>query len=464
MNQFVARLNRWSQSAGIRVKIMGLAVGMVLLMGLTATVVAQQGIVRTTSAELERRGVSIAADVAARSVDMLLTHSVLGLHQLLRETLTNNEDVRYVVIYNAKGTVEAHTFGTALPRAMIASGFPEGSSSPFIRTLSTEEGLLNDITLPMLDGSAGVVRVGMSQERIQWEANLLGHWLMGIMLVVAALTLIGAYLLTTLLTRPLLGLADAARTVGHGDLTSRVPAGPPDEIGLCISAFNEMLDQLQGARQLKGELMSRIFSAQEDERRRIARELHDETSQTITSLIVGLRALEEAHPPVQERSLQLRQLASSTLEEIHTLILELRPRVLDELGLVPALRQYTGDFGHKHSLEVEFQLLGQETRLDPMVESCVYRVVQEALTNVARHAHASSVSVILEVRPQIVCAIIEDDGCGFRVEDDPGYRSLGIAGMRERAALLDGSLQIESSPNTGTAVFLKVPLKGEELA
>lgn len=458
MSRVIAPLNRWSQAMGIRTKIMGLAVGMVILMGVTASVLAQKGFMDSTSAELERRGLSIASDVAARGVDMLLTHNLLGMHELLRGTLQNNEDVRYVIMYDAKGRVAAHTFGTAFPRDLLTPPRPVDGERSAVQLLSTEEGLLHDMTLSILAGSAGYVRVGMSPERLRREAISLTEWLIAVILAVASLALVSAYVMTNFLTRPVLALADVARAAAAGDLTRRAPPGPPDEIGFSIATFNEMLDRLQESQQLNRQLMNRVFSAQEDERRRIARELHDETSQAITSLIVGLRALEEEHPDFRHRSEELRHLASATLEEIHNLILELRPRVLDELGLVPALRRYTADFGHKHSIAVEFQSLGSVGRLPPMVETCVYRVVQEALTNVARHAEAQSASVVLDIRPELVTAIIEDDGKGFDLDQEVSVRSLGLAGMRERASLLDGSLQIESSPGSGTAIFLKIPL------
>ncbi|MBI3910284.1 MAG: sensor histidine kinase, partial [Armatimonadetes bacterium] len=209
----------------------------------------------------------------------------------------------------------------------------------------------------------------------------------------------------------------------------------------------------------------KLILAQEEERKRVARELHDETSQALTSLMVGLkvlgtaRTLEETNTQIGE----LRELTARTLEEVHHLALELRPSVLDDWGLVVALQRYVDDFAVKASLGVDFQMLGLDgQRLPPQGEIALYRIVQEALTNVARHAHAKHVSIVLKRQRTSVLAIIEDNGVGFdvaQVVSAPARDGrLGLFGMQERAALLGGTLTIESSPATGTTVFVEIPV------
>ena len=460
MRTLLLRFTLWSQAFSVRAKIVGLAVGLVLLMGTSAALMAQSSFLQSTTAELELRGASIARDVTARGVDMLLTHNALGLHELLAETMANNEDVRYVVMFDAKGRVAAHTFGREFPADLLDLPRPGKDDRTLTTVLQTEEGRIHDVAVPVLNGTAGTVRVGMSPQRLRRAAMTQAEWLAVAIMGVAIVATLGAYGLTLILTRPIVGLVKVSKAAAGGDLTHRVPKGPPDEVGLLAESFNHMLDQLQEAQQLRTELLDRIIVAQEDERRRIARELHDETSQAITSIVVGLRALEESHPQMVDASIELRQLAAATLDEIHSLILELRPRALDELGLVAALRRYVADFGQKHGIRTDFQVVGPETRLPARMETCLYRVVQEALTNVARHSGAAAASVVIDLRAPVVTAIIEDDGHGFD-QEEVGLRSLGIVGMRERAALLDGTLTIESTQGSGTTVFVKIPLKEE---
>ena len=242
-----------------------------------------------------------------------------------------------------------------------------------------------------------------------------------------------------------------------------------NQIGIAIENAR-LWGELLRKEELRIQLLDKIIVAQEDERKRIARELHDETSQAITSLIVTLKLMGESsdRQEIARYGEDARQIATSTLSAIHDLARELRPSALDHFGLEPALERYTREFTGRHRLELDFHVLGLEgVRLPPRVETTVYRIVQEALTNVARHSRARSVAVLLERSQDRLVAIVEDDGDGFdqtRVEGEGADRpSLGIFGMRERAALVGGTITIETSPESGTTVFVEVPLAREEV-
>ena len=164
----------------------------------------------------------------------------------------------------------------------------------------------------------------------------------------------------------------------------------------------------------------------------------------------------------QERASHLRAVASGALEGVHHLSLELRPSVLDDAGLVAGIGRHLREYGQRHGLEVDFRAVGVDgLRLLPAAETAVFRIVQEALTNVARHARAHGVSVLLERRGANLVTVVEDDGCGFdpgAIAGAPIQERLGLAGMAERAALVGGRLVVESQPQQGTAVFITVPL------
>ena len=256
----------------------------------------------------------------------------------------------------------------------------------------------------------------------------------------------------------------AIKSLSKGDLDQRVAIKSNDEIGELAAAFNYMTEELHDKEVLRGRLLERIITVQEDERKRIARELHDETGQALTSLMVGLKALGGATCLEEVRSTadQLRATAAQTLGSLHSLALELRPSVLDDLGLVAALKRYVKDYATGFGLDADFEAVGlEEKRLTPQVETTLYRIVQEALTNVARHAEASQVSVLLGQRRGSVIAIVEDDGRGFDVESvlTSGQPTrLGLHGMQERASLVGGKLTVESTPGIGTTVFIEIPL------
>jgi signal transduction histidine kinase len=203
----------------------------------------------------------------------------------------------------------------------------------------------------------------------------------------------------------------------------------------------------------------RVVEAQELERRRLARELHDETGQALTSILLGLKAIRAA--PTDEEAeraeAELRDLVVRALQDVRSLAVELRPSALDDFGLVPALERLVAVFGERSGLRATLEASLPDERLPPEVETVLYRFVQEGLTNVVKHAGATSVGVVLGRRDGGVGAIVEDDGGGFAA-DQVREGALGLVGMRERLALLGGTLAIESTPGSGTALVAFVPL------
>jgi signal transduction histidine kinase len=205
----------------------------------------------------------------------------------------------------------------------------------------------------------------------------------------------------------------------------------------------------------------RVVDAQELERRRLSRELHDQTGQALTSILLGLRALEETLDSDDSRSRKatadLRELVVGTLQDVRRLALELRPSALDDFGLVAALEHLTATFGEQTGMKVDFGAALGDERLPSEVETALYRIVQESLTNIVKHAQAQRVSIALTKMEGSVKAVVEDDGRGFDpARTDGGF---GLVGMGERLALLGGRLRIESSPGSGTTIAADVPLK-----
>jgi PAS domain S-box-containing protein len=214
-------------------------------------------------------------------------------------------------------------------------------------------------------------------------------------------------------------------------------------------------------------LSTQLINAQEAERKRISQELHDEMGQALTAMSINLAAIKkelspELAPAIRERLAETSSLADRTLDQVRELSLDLRPSMLDDLGLVPTLRWYVNRYAKRLNLEVEFEAVDLEERLPAEMETVLYRAVQEALTNAARHAQASRVRIRLERKKSTVAAFIEDDGQGFDIEQVAGHgiseRGVGLFGMRERVASLGGRLRIQSRPGRGTRLMLEIPL------
>jgi two-component system, NarL family, sensor histidine kinase DevS len=204
--------------------------------------------------------------------------------------------------------------------------------------------------------------------------------------------------------------------------------------------------------------LRRVVRAQELERRRLARELHDETGQALASILLGLKGLEDVsnQGELAESTARLRELVVTTLQDVRRLAVELRPAALDDFGLVPALERLVETYRDQTGVEVDLEPRLGGDRLPSDVETTLYRITQEALTNVVKHAQASHVSIVLTRRDSSVSAVIEDDGRGFA--EDGSTNGLGLLGMRERITLVDGRLSVESSPGTGTTLSIEVPL------
>ncbi len=247
-----------------------------------------------------------------------------------------------------------------------------------------------------------------------------------------------------------------------------------------LEQVNASLEQEAAARlrieQARERLLQRVVNVQEEERRRISRELHDSMGQQLTALLMGLQMLPEwpepgpRAPSYPQQIEKLREMATELMQQVQRLAWELRPAALDNLGLQAALQQYVETWGEQYGTPVRFIAHGQTEaeRLPEQIETTLYRVVQEALTNAQRHAKAKNVSVLLEREPTTVTAIIEDDGQGFAIGKTSDNserllpRNLGLLGMQERMELVNGTLTIESTPGQGTTIYARVPLQCQD--
>jgi two-component system sensor histidine kinase UhpB len=232
----------------------------------------------------------------------------------------------------------------------------------------------------------------------------------------------------------------------------------------------ERLKESQQRELLRGELFRRVVAAQEAERQRIARDLHDETGQALTAIGMGLRGLEthfSRGPKLAAVTLrELQTLTADSLKELQRLMTDLRPSHLDDLGLPAALRWYAGKIHERYPLVVSVDFSGTERPLDDAAKIATFRIVQEALNNIIKHAEAKNVFINLAFEEKGMRVMIRDDGCGFELEHLKKVQtstrpSLGLAGMQERAALLGGSVIIQSKPGLGTMIEARIPYHNE---
>ncbi|MGE5357918.1 MAG: ATP-binding protein [Bacteroidales bacterium] len=330
-------------------------------------------------------------------------------------------------------------------------------------------------------------------------AYALGQHILLLGFALMVLALLFAWGVARSVRNPVALLTRAAERIAAGNLEQPIPALPDDEIGRLgrslegmriglktsmddveranvelearVAARTRELEglyrELQAREEWRGRLLAKVIGAQEDERKRLARELHDETSQALNALVMRLETAVAAFPAEasRQRLVEARDLTVRTLDELHRLIYDLRPSVLDDLGLLSAVRWYAERHLEPLGVGVHWEFSGLERRLQPEVETALFRVMQEAITNIAKYAHAESVLIQCVLKDDSIAFEIEDDGDGFDPASLPSAgdarRGLGLMGMRERVELLGGTITIDAAPGAGVRIAVSVPLKGD---
>ncbi|GIO42030.1 MULTISPECIES: sensor histidine kinase [Paenibacillus] len=215
----------------------------------------------------------------------------------------------------------------------------------------------------------------------------------------------------------------------------------------------------------------KIILAQEEERKRISREIHDGPAQLLANLVLRTEIVErmiskQDFKLVQDEIIDLKSQVRSSLEEMRKVIFNLRPMALDDLGLIPTLRKYVHDFEEKTKIRTTFETRGKEHRMSSPMEAAIFRLVQEALNNAAKHAFPTFVGVDINYQGEMLRIVIQDNGLGFKVdqleERNKGHTHFGLIGMRERVELLEGRMDIESTANEGTKIIIHIPTKTEK--
>ena len=353
----------------------------------------------------------------------------------------------------------------------------EYRSEPYrVRLIDANGGELAASDMARPGGSGGLLGVEARVGRTDWTIRLeqpmseaLGpvYWLRRLIVWSSVLSCAFAILLALgtaqSVRRPILRLTADAKRLARGDLKQPIASAGVDEIGQLAAALEQMRKALVQD-ELLGRLLRKVIAAQEEERKRLARELHDETSQQLTALGMQLDLIGRTLPaetPASNRLAETKRLVGRMVDDLHRVIYDLRPSMLDDLGLLPAIRWYAERLS-KRGVAVQFEFPDVPLDLSPEARTAVFRVVQEALANVERHARAETVLVACTVSATELTIEVEDDGVGFDPEEMRQPREsgqgLGLLGMRERLGLLGGTCSVESQPGTGTRVLIKLPL------
>lgn len=460
----------WFNNLRIVHKLCLLLVVALILLGTSLGLILWNSIASVMRENIDAKGSNLAAQLALLSSEPIQMADLYALHELVHLTMNSDKEIRYVFIVDKENKVMAHTFSEGMPKKLLnAHGLPaEKSEEPQVTTLTTDEGIIHDILFPIEQGALGYIRIGMNEQVIDTVLHVKTRQLMLTTFIIGMIVLLLVFKLAQLFTRPLQSLTDMSEKIAGGELPQEIAVSSVDEIGILSGAINHMITSLKKSEIERQSLLNRLITIQEDERKRISRELHDESSQALTALILSMRALANQTADAEQRSfiLAARDEAGSILHKLRDLAVELRPPALDELGLVAAIQKYIDDYTARYAIQVDFEYDLPLDTLESRTSLALYRILQESLTNIVKHANARRVYVGLQGKDENIELKIKDNGIGLSWHTFISARSenrLGLYGIQERVEILGGKLELTSElPQWATVITIVVPAIQED--
>jgi signal transduction histidine kinase len=477
MQTVFKKLRRKITHLSLYYKINILVVGMILACGLLIGGIMLQTTAQLFENQLDKRGIEIANSIASLSSNDILLDDHFSISERLNKTKSNNEEVRYILVTDSTGHILANTFTNSLPKGLPPIRLPANPAAPLVSGFNSNEGFIREVLFPIENGSIGFVRIGMSENISQLLLKEKLTEIIFTILIVCVLAALGATRLSYMLVQPIRFLSEAAYQIQQGNynIHTRVPS--KDETGKLAAAFNAMVSSLRSKDRennkllqeihtkeaLRASLIKKLFTVREDEQRRLSRELHDEIGQSMASLLAYMKVLHAKLVTHEQKALlvEARDVTVAVLEGLRKMAVELRPPALDYLGIMTVLERYTANFSVQYEITVCFEGPKEKISVSNDVALSLYRILQESLTNIIRHAKADQVKVHVTKNPKSICMEICDNGQGFQADFLEVARSnnrLGLFGMQERAEMLGGSFEIRSTVDRGTTIIAILPI------
>lgn len=486
-------------SAPIYVKVAGIGLLVTLLFGMASLYQTRIGVARAHYTIRGEAAWAAATSLAQKIGPLLLAGNKTDLNQAIQEAQTMVPGVRYLFVLDHDGAVVSH--GASFPKTAPADlaesvegrcfrCHESGPPVPPVALLRTvtdsiplaegtarifrqgEERVI-DLIVPIEVEPGGLIRVGVGDLSMTREVAAISRSLLITLAGCAAIGLALSLALSYVLVRPIHALSGAANRIREGDFSARAEVWYRDEIGALAQAFNEMSEALgryrtevQEKEAARQKLLGRLVQAQEEERKHMARELHDQLGQSLSHTLLTLESACAACTGKRPYCCQVKEDIRGLIDEVRLLAWNARPSILDDYGLDQALNRLVNETAKRADFTLDYQYVaGPELgRLPNPIEVTLYRIAQEALTNIVRHAQASQASVVLLHQGNEVRLIVEDDGKGMSGQGTEKAErvSLGLLGMSERAALAGGTCLIDSAIGKGAIIRVKIPLEAND--
>jgi len=452
-------------------KIMGIGFLVAILFGSVTILQTRTGTSKILSSLLEEKVLATTETLANTIEKSAYTGDNLSVQQHLDRVRGVYPEIRFAIVQYPDGRVVTSTIKTDLPPDILDGSLPPCPPDCGIRKYKNPEGTIYEASVPILSGEAGTLTVGFIDDIVsRGLEDFTRRVLWGLLICVAIGTCL-ALLLTIILTRPIHSLVESTNQIREGKFGTRAEIYANDEIGRLAIAFNQMAEALnqyqhevKEKEQERASLIERIVQVQEDERKSISRELHDHLGQTLLAILLQVHSIQNNENSSDSLYKSVEKSIRQVIEEVHGLAWGMRPSILDDYGLDSALARHIEEVSRHLELEIDYSYSSPPNleRLPGRIEVSLFRIAQEGITNIQRHSGASHASVVVLRQFRDIKLLIEDNGRGLDLSmlRENRDKCMGLIGMKERAALLGGSVEIESIPGEGTTIHVKIPLDG----
>jgi signal transduction histidine kinase len=470
--RFLSRLLWRILSFPIFLKIMGIGFLTAILFGSVTLIQTRIGTSRILSQLLEQQAMETAEILANSIGESEADFDASRISQNLEWAREIYPDMLYAVVTLGDGTAVSSTSSEGIPSEIISSAGPACPPDCGTRIVQSGEDKVYEARVPVLGGAAGSIRVGFLDRSVSQRTNTFTLTVVWGLLLCITLGALLALLLTYILTNPMRQLVDSANRIREGEFETRAEIHSNDEIGRLAVAFNQMAEALhryqnevQAKEKARVSLIERTVQVLEDERKSISRELHDHLGQSLTSLLLQVQSIRQKATPPEDAYRNVEQAIRQIIDEVRRLAWGMRPSILDDYGLDSALARHIEEVSQHLEMEIDYNYSSPPglDRLPGRIEVCLFRIAQEAITNIQRHSGADHASVVVLRRAHDITMLIEDNGRGFNLSmlQEKRDKCLGLIGMKERVALLGGDMDIESIIDEGTTVRVRIHLDGD---
>jgi signal transduction histidine kinase len=474
-SSFFNKTFNWAVSLPIFFKIIGTGIIVAFTFGSVVLYQSRQIFAVTLYSVLEKEIKSMALLLVSNIEAPLATGDFFLVKQRLLDVMNVNPAICYGIVEDRYNRILVHTFSAPVAPDLMrfgreAKGY--GSDVQF-EVLNSSRGVIFEASAPIMHGIGGWLRLGLSDQMVKNTLEMLSRLLLVTLGFCMTIGMTLALYLTYLISRPVRNLLETTNRISRGDFTARATVYFGDEIGKLTQAFNQMAVSLEAYKleveekeSIRQALLEKIVGVQEDERKRIARDLHDHLGQMLSVLLLDIQEVFESCGGSPSGTDGIKQKINTLIDEVRRLAWGLRPAILDDYGLDNALTRYIQEIDKNTAIKIDYQYVYSDDvheRLPLQVEIVLYRIAQEAVTNVLRHAGTCTASVVFIRNAKETVLLIEDDGKGFILKkpERGTIDHLGLSGMRERAALIGAEFTVESFPGKGSTIRVRMQA-GEE--